>query len=288
MRRGWRCALLLAAAALSCTAHAADAEVEQPRAFGYVLGDMLTQRVLLSADGRDVRDIALPSAGRVGTWLDRREPRIEKDGQGRAWMVIDYQVVNAAPTLTQAEIPAFELGAGTATTLRVAAWPISIGALTPRASFGAGDLQPLRPDRLAAPRDQSELRKRMVTMLSLALLTLAGWLAWWTWRRHADAERLPFARAWQAIRKLDAAELDRGDAAWVHLHRAFDDTAGQVVHAPSLRALFVRAPYLEAFAPRLEAFFARSQQRFFGGERNDAPFPLREFARTLYRAERRR
>jgi mxaA protein len=288
MKRGWRGALLVAVTALSCTAHATDAEVEQPRAFGYVLGDLLTQRVLLPADGRDVRDVALPSAGRVGLWLERRQPRIEKDAQGRAWMVIDYQVVNAAPTLTLAEIPAFELGAGASATWRVAAWPISIGALTPRASFGAGDLQPLRPDRLAAPRDRSGMRQRTIAMSSLTLATLAGWLAWWSWRTRADARRLPFARAWRAIRTLDAAELDSGDAAWVHLHRAFDDTAGQVVHAPSLRALFVRAPYLEAFAPRLEAFFARSQQRFFGGETGDAPFPLRDFARTLYRAEKRR
>ncbi|SAL79915.1 hypothetical protein AWB74_05624 [Caballeronia arvi] len=291
MKRG--CIIVLMAFALNGTCRAeaersVDAVVQQPRAFGHVLGDMLTQRVLLSVDGHDMRDVALPSTGRVGVWLERRQPRIEKDAQGRAWMVIDYQIVNAAQSLTQAEVPAFELTSTAGATLRVAAWPISIGSLTPRASFRAGDLQPLRPDRIVVPQPPIETRHRMFATLALTFATLLGWIAWWSWRRREDARRLPFARAWESIRKRGAVDIDADDQAWVCLHRALDETAGQVVHARSLNALFVRVPWLETLRTQLEAFYAGSQQRFFGRDAAPAPFPLRAFARALYRAEKRR
>ncbi|SAL34859.1 hypothetical protein AWB70_02408 [Caballeronia cordobensis] len=285
MKRG--CVLVLMALALNGACRA-DTIVQQPRAFGYVLGDMLTQRVLLSLDGHDLHDVPPPSTGRTGLWLERRQTRIEKDAQGRAWMVIDYQIVNAAQSLTQAEVPAFDLTPATGATLHVPAWPISIGALTPRASFNAGDLQPLRPDRIVLPEPRVDTRRRMFAMLALTAATLTGWMAWWSWRRREDARRLPFARAWESIRKRDAADIDADDGAWVSVHRALDETAGQVVHARSLNELLLRAPWLEALRTQLEAFYAGSQQRFFSRENSSAPFALRAFARALYRAEKKR
>ncbi|EKS72773.1 hypothetical protein [Caballeronia sp. Lep1P3] len=265
----------------------ADATVQQPRAFGHVLGDVLTQRVLLSIDGHEVRDIPPPSTGRVSVWLERRQPHIEKDAQGRPWMVIDYQIINAAERLTQAEVPAFDLRATTGGTLRVAAWPISIGTLTPPASFRAGDLQPLRPDRIVTPQNQVETRHRIMAMLALLLVTLLSWMAWWSWRTREDARRLPFARAWQAVCTLNTDDIDTNDQAWRALHHAFNETAGEVVHAASLYPLLVRAPWLEKFKTELEVFYSSSQQRFFVHDSAPARFPLREFARTLYRAERK-
>jgi mxaA protein len=170
----------------------------------------------------------------------------------------------------------------------VPAWPISIGVLTPRAAFRAGDLQPLRPDRIVMPAQRIETQRRMMTMLALMFVTLFGWVTWWSWRRREDARRLPFARAWKSIRTRQTADIDTDDQAWVSLHRALDETAGQVVHARSLNALLDRAPWLEALRTQLEAFYASSQQRFFSRDLSPAAFPLRAFARALYRAEKKR
>ena len=55
--RSWRAALMLAALVLSISRVEAavlvthDAVVQQPRAFGYVLGDVVRQRVLLEDGG---------------------------------------------------------------------------------------------------------------------------------------------------------------------------------------------------------------------------------------------
>ncbi|BAN26314.1 putative uncharacterized protein [Caballeronia insecticola] len=223
----------------------------------------------------------------MGIWLERRATHLEQDAQGRSWMVIDYQIINAAQSLTQAALPAFELKAADGTRLGVAAWPISVGPLTPRTSFRNGDLQMLRPDRIVMPSNGAALQRRMITMLALTFITMLSWAAWWTWRKRRDASILPFARAWRTLSTLDTPELDQNDDAWVHMHRALDETAGQVVHAASLHALFERAPYLEAMKARIEAFYASSQQRFFKRDATQTSFSLRDFARALYRAERR-
>ena len=44
------------------------AVVEQPRAFGYVVGDVMAQRVLLQLNGRAFEPAALPRAERVSAW----------------------------------------------------------------------------------------------------------------------------------------------------------------------------------------------------------------------------
>ncbi|MDR5816940.1 hypothetical protein QCE62_25400 [Caballeronia sp. LZ033] len=276
-------AALLLGAMLARAEPAVTAAVAQPRAFGYALGDVLTQRVLLSSDGHALHGVPLPSAGRVGVWLERRPARIEEDAQGQPWMVIEYQVINAAQTLTQTGLPALELTPAEGASLNVAAWPISVGPLTPRNAFRSGALEALQPDRIITPTDGPAARRRMIAMLTLLALTVLAWAAWWTWRTRKDARTLPFARAWRAIRRIE----NDGDAPWVHLHRAFDAAAAQVVHTASLPALFARAPYLEALRPRIELFYAHSQRRFFTPDAAP-PEDLRDLARALQRAEQRR
>lgn len=289
MSRGIRligAAMLLLCAMLGRAEPVVTATVAQPRAFGYALGDVLTQRVLLSSDGHALHGVPLPSAGRVGVWLERRPARIEEDAQGQPWMVIEYQVINAAQTLTQTGLPALDLKPAEGASLNVTAWPISVGPLTPRNAFRSGALEALQPDRIVTPTNGPAARRRMIAMLALFVVTVLAWAAWWTWRTRTDARTLPFARAWRAIRRIE----NDGDAPWVHLHRAFDAAAAQVVHAASLPALFARAPYLDALRPRIEHFYARSQERFF---MRDAAPPddlreLRDLARALQRAEQRR
>ena len=56
----------------AATSSAANAIVQQPRTFGYFLGDVVTQRVLLELDGKRFEPEALPRVERVGVWFERR------------------------------------------------------------------------------------------------------------------------------------------------------------------------------------------------------------------------
>lgn len=272
------------AAAAGTAGAAAAATVEQPRSFGHVLGDLLVQRVLLARDGRSAEPTALPAADRVNLYLDRRAARIEQDEGGRRWLVIEYQVVNAPRALTAVSMPALSV-ATAAGPLQVAAWPISVGPLTPATTFDQGALQPLRPDRPVLPQPTEGLERQLKgTLAALAGLLLA-WGVWWAWRNAREAHRLPFARAWQQLRRVDPASAE----AWRVLHHALNDTAGRVVHGRTLPALLAEAPHLQPLAPQLEAFYRHSEQRFFAAAAGvaAADLSLRELALALREAERR-
>ena len=261
--------------------------VQEPRAYGYLLGDVLTQRILLPTGDNDVGSVAPPSIGRAGAWLERRPARYETDAEGRRWMVIDYQVVNVAPSLTRIALPALRLTSASGATLQVAEWPLSVGPMTSADAFDAGDLQLMRPDRQAPWVPAAPLRRQASVALGLLLLVLLSWLGWWLWRNWRESARLPFARAWRQMRRLDGPGVDTSADAWLCVHHALNETAGHVVHAGSLPSLFARAPYLQPLRAQLEQFYQQSTERFFTSASTVAPYPLRGLCQSLYRAEQR-
>ncbi len=243
------------------------AVVEQPRPFGYVVGDVLTQRVLL-----DFELDELPRNERLTVWFERRQSRIETDAQGRRWLAVSYQIVNAPQSLTTITLPAWELDSR----LRVPEWPLSVAPLTQR------EAEP-RPDRVAPVIATEPLARQMLLWLGASFVTLASWLAWWLHRNRRASANLPFARALRELRALDESE----PRAWQALHRAFDATAGRVVQRETLSALFLRAPYLASRRADIERFFAQSGERFFGNRSGSDPVSVRTLCLTLRQLEKR-
>ena len=279
----------------------AIAHVDEPRAFGHTIGDVLVQRVRLARAGRSGggEEPVLPSGGRVDVWLERLPARIETAADGSRWLLLAYQVTNAPSALTQAELPALSLRTRAGVVLRVPAWPISIGPLAPDAAFDTGGLTAMQPDRGPAPLAVAPIERRIAIGLGGLAATLLAWLAWWVARNRRDAARLPFARAWRELRRQGMAN-DGGeysDAAWRIVHQALNETAGFVVQRSSLPRLLARAPWLQPLRPRLEQFYLRSDVRFFsltpdelpdGLAVEPSPPVLAALTRSLYRAEKDR
>jgi mxaA protein len=283
-----RLAALLVLAIAAGTASAAT--VEQPRAFGHVIGDVLTQRVLLEQAGRPQQPGTLPSTARIDLWLERRPSRIETDAEGRRWLAIDYQVVNAPRALTAVSLPALSIATSSGEPLALPAWPISIGPLTPLEVSGQGNLQPLQPDRAVAPLPTYALGQQLKFSVLALLAVLVAWLGWWGWRNRREAQQLPFANAWRELKRIgDPASPE----AWRVLHRALNRSAGRVVHHASLPQLMAEAPYLRPLLPRLEEFYRESTRRFFFAEsvaaaaQPEGAYPLRPLCRALRDAEKR-
>jgi mxaA protein len=249
--------------------------VEQPRALGHRIGDLLTQRVLLRhEDGRDVTPVALPPADRVGAWFERRAARIEgPDADGRRWLRLDYQVINSPREIIDAALPALSI-ATDGGALAVPAYAVALGPIAPPRAAA------LRPDRPVAAPAAAPLERRMRAMLLLLGATLLAWLGWWRWREHRDGTRLPFAQAWRELRRRDVDT-------WRTLHRAIDASAGHVVRGASLPRLFAAQPPLRALQPQLEAFYRASDERFFDNSSGAEAVDLRGLARALRDAERR-
>jgi mxaA protein len=279
------------AAGAESAAPAADvvaAIIEQPRSFGHVLGDVLTQRVLLEHAGRPLQPGAMPAATRVDLWLERRPPRIETDAQGRRWLAIDYQLINAPRALSAIALPALSLATVSGPTLALPAWPISIAPLTPAEVFGQGDLQPLRPDRPVAALPTDAIERQLRLSLTALAGVLLAWLAWWAWRNASEARRLPFAQAWRDLKRIDDPASAQG---WRIVHRALNASAGFVVHGAGVPRLVAEAPYLRPLQPRLEDFYRESTRRFFAADADraaaDPSYPLKPLCRALRDAEKR-
>ena len=285
----WRRALLLAAAFVPPSGVGAEAAsapvaavVEQPRPFGHVVGDVLTQRVLLPAD-RPPPPESLPGPQRLSTWIERRPARVERAADGRRWLAVDYQVVNAPQSPATVRIPAWRLAGGAAQpALLVPAWPVGVSPITARAAPGTSAWQ-LRPDRPAPAIATAPLRLRLLLAAAALAAWLAAWAGWLAWRHWRDAMTQPFAAALRALGRVD----DRHPAAWRALHAAFDRTAGEVLRVSTLPRLFERAPQFEPMRDRIEGFYAQSAARFFGAGGAAGAAAPRALCRDLRRIERR-
>jgi mxaA protein len=293
MTRRQRCLPLVPAAAamlglaVCASAGAIDtpaaATVEQPRPFGYVIGDVLTQRVLLAVADRAFEPAALPAPSRLGVWFERRVAHIERAPDGQRWLEVDYQLVNAPPSQVTVRLPAWDLaGRLPGTALHVAAWPVSVSALTAKAAPGTGAWQ-MRPDRPPPPIPVRAIRRRFLVSSFALAGCLGAWMAWFAWRSWRAAATQPFATALRELRDLD----DAHPAAWRALHAAFDRTAGEVMREATLPRLFQRAPHLAPLQARIRRFYAQSASRFFGAAVPADPPSLAPLCLALRRLERR-
>ena len=215
--------------------------------------------------------------------LERRAARVEPAADGKRWLVVEYQLINAPRILTTITVPPLLLDSKRADVkLLVPEWAVSISPLTPQSAFDAGGLGALRPDRQAALIETAPLQRQVWIWFIALATTVAAWVAWIQWRNRAAAMNRPFARAWLEIQQLDPASPQ----AWQSLHHAFDRTAGRVMHAETLPFLFEQAPHLQPLRGKIEEFFAASSERFFGSRTQDAAVSIHSLCELLRRVER--
>lgn len=297
----WRLRLLSACAALAilccspCHAQAADdgstpaqivqiaPDVVSPRPFGYVLGDVVTQRIALEHEGESLDLPELPALERTGNWFERRNARIEQDAAGQRWLALDYQVINVPEELRAIELPALDLVTTREGRHIVAqAQPLTVAPITPTVVLARAGLEEMRPDAPAPHIATAPLERRLHGALYVAGILIALWLALAALRQWRARRRLPFSRAAIEMRRLERGSLP----VWRRLHRALDETAGQVVRGHDLAPLLLHAPWLKPMEGELKQFFDASQTRFFADRPTEGVEPVTLCSRAA-RLERR-
>jgi mxaA protein len=281
MRRLHAC-LLAACAAVLLPSATAEGLPPAPRTFGYTVGDILVQQVPLVRDGKDVTPESLPPPGRVGSSFWRRGARVAKDAEGRSWLLVEYQIIDAPPALEVWFLPPLQIrDAGNAGMLDVAPWRFSIGPLTPPEAFNAQGMGAMRDDLLPAPAPLAPLARRMWLAAGALAMTLLAWATALVLRHRRLRGRLPFARALRDLGHLP----DDAPQAWRRLQHALNDAAGQVVRTGNVDQLLARAPYLATERAAIETFCSEASMLFFSGA---APAGgVGALARRLGRLERR-
>ncbi len=253
-----------------------------PRTFGYTVGDVIIQQVPLVREGKDFALESLPPQGRVGRSFWRRDARIARDAEGRRWLLVEYQIINAPPALEVWFLPPLQLKGVGAAVLDVEPWRFSIGPLSPPEAFDVAGLGGMREDLLPATVPLAPLVHRIWLATGALGVTL---LLWWTAlyrRRRSLRGRLPFARALHDLARMP----DDCPQAWRRLQHALNDAAGQVVRSGNVNQLLASAPYLAAERAAIEQFCREASALFFSGV---APAPaggVRALAQRLGRLER--
>ncbi|WP_428418858.1 hypothetical protein [Methylibium sp.] len=287
----------------SCVAAAAaeDAapivvQVGDPRAFGHLVGDVLTRTVMLDVPNRlTLDDASVPIAGRIGHSFELR--RVAQSWRptltGRRYtLVLDYQVFRAPNEPVVLDLPSFTLrfdGQPRGEELRIDFAPVGITPLAPLEAPLRAGLGNLRPDVPAPHVDTRPEQWRLGLYAVLALLPLAHlamvYLGWPWWQRR----QRPFARARRRLQGVPVAGpagewLD----AWRALHAALDATASRVLHAGAVDRFVAERPAYAGVRGEMLQFFERSERFFFGGQ---VPLEadrlwLREFCRRCFDIER--
>lgn len=270
----------------TCVLIAAESKdsVNHPaRSFGYTIGDVLEQRISLkhAVDNEQWQD-QIPLQ-RINVWIERISATIVDDEQR---LVLRYQIVNAPTELVVTNLPALEFSVANEEKIIIESWPFSIAPLIPAESEqtsglpqAQADWQPIKPDSLAA----ESTFKLLVTAL---LISLLAWFFWWLWQNRSDAVHLPFARAYQELRKLDRQSVNETQEAWVLMHRAFNRTAGRTISTGSVDEFVIEFSWLQHLSPSIHDFYKESAARFFAESSQTEPFDLLRLCKILFQAEK--
>jgi len=292
------CAVVLAFAPGLCWAEAGllSATTSDPRAFGYLIGDVVSRSVSVHIpEGLVLDERSLPQPGARGKALElrsvARRSGAESGGQ-RLDLTLEYQVMLSPPQTRTLELPTVTLrfdGQPRAQTMRIEAWPVTVSPLTPvevSPRRGLGELQPDTPPPLI---DTTHARYRLIAYGAVILLLLAYLaqvyigLPWWQ-RAHR-----PFTLAWRSMRDLrpDSSDLQWREA-FQRLHEALNRTAGEVVFEHGIDRLVDAQPHFRPLRDDLTTFFQQSRREFFadGDSAGHDRAWLIEFSRRCSDAER--
>ncbi len=287
-RRSLACCWRRAAAAgallgalLGCTAiptGVAAVSVDEPRAFGWQIGDVVARRIRIDAPPGTVLDAAtLPRAHTRGGAVELRGMEWLHGGPDTTAthheLTLRYQLMRSPPALRSYELPAvvFQFnGATPVQQARLDGWGLMVSPLVPADAPTRRGLGALRPDAPSVPIDTRTVRQRMIGYGAAALLLLA-YLAhvylgvpWWQRRNR------PFATAWHALRALPAgSEQDQRNAAYAQLHRAFNASGGEVLFETGVDRFVARRPRFALLRGEIRQFFQASRQVHFGSPTAD-------------------
>lgn len=257
------------------TGRAADIEVsaQNPRPFGYVVGDVFEQELILSAKaGQTLDQKQLPKLGRLNAWLELRALTLDESSRGgttRYRVKLLFQLPNAPLAVRVIELPAqrFVFNTGNRPIeIKSTEWPITIGPITPDEVLARDGLDAMRADAPPRPIDTTGVKQRLAGY-GVGLL---GLLLYWCYRYfgipYLHRQRRPFTQAYREVDKLArGAQINAYQRALEQLHRALNETAGRSLFVDNIDPFLANRPIPPGLAAMTREFFQVSRNQFFAG-----------------------
>jgi mxaA protein len=258
--------------------------VAQPnRNAGFTLGDVLEQSIDLSGEGRFTNLMDLPALQREGLWVERIATVISRNSTR---LTIQYQIVNASTEVVVASLPSLELKFQHEQSLHLSEWTFSISPQLPFHSTAVDDMPAMMDDTIIKPTSNLSLAKKIRWLAVCLLATVLAWVVWIVWLNRSDRTNLPFARAYKLIKKANMTKAEEKTGAWLALHKAFDEIAGQTVSSGSVDNCLNDNVWLKPLQIPIKTFYSASTQHFFNPKTVDQKIDLIDLSKKLYRAEK--
>lgn len=274
-RRVMSLLVVLTTVGLDPPAHSAEtetplsAQAEEPRAYGYQVGDVMTRRITVSSpSGLHLDEASLPIVGRLGQAFELRQVSWQTRRRGQHQLVLVYQVFLAPQAVRTLELPPVILhfeGTPRAQDLRIDAWPVTVAPLVPVEVSPRRGLGGMQPDAEAPLIDTTPARLRLwvcgalVALLLVYLAHVYLSLPWLARRRR------PFETAWRTLHTpSNGSAAEQRRAALLALHEALNRSAGAVLFEPGIAAYLAAQPRLAGLHDELQRFFVLSRREFFG------------------------
>ncbi len=289
--------LCLIVSGLSAESQIISIERQEPRPFGYFLGDVVSFDILVTAERDFALDPAsLPQIGPITYWLDLRSVKLDDEGgDPRRWRLrLSYQNFYAALDARSLKIPGFDLtfkSAGRSADAKIPAWSFEISPLREIQPAADDPKDFLRPD--ASPRHVSlaSAERGLAALASLSALMLGLAAHDRAWPPFHLRRARPFTVAARRLEKMDRKGPADLQAALRTLHESIDAAAGRRLLAEDLDAFLAERPAYREEEGAFRRFFAASHRLFFAGDETGAAAlcsmaSLLPFTRHLAKIER--
>jgi len=277
-------ALLALGLASVCLAEGkVNVELQAPRPFGYVIGDVIPLQADIDTDAAyRLEPNTLPKPGPINRWLWLKSINAEQTQQGQRMhyrLRLEYQTFYAPLAVKNLTIPAMALpleGTGEPLTAQIPAWSFSTAPLRGLAAAEENGQVAPRPEIEPKPLPTWPHWLVFSAWLGLALSALAylayslGWLTLGQQGRY-------FAEAIRTLRRLESEDLpaeQQREAAYTTVHQAFNQTLGFALFSEGLPDFFAGHSRYAPLKSEIEAFFTASYSAFFGEEPAHGGFTL--------------
>lgn len=276
------CFLLIASPAM---AEVASVEIQKPRLFGYYIGDVISDDVIVTLEpGFALKAASLPAPGPLNYWLILKSltshEEATQNGKRRYWLRLTYQSFYDPLEPRWLKIPAFRLtfdNAEISTTAEVPEWSFLSSPIREVSPKESKDNTFIQPDVIPGQEDLGP-RWRWFCGTGVAALisylVLAYGRAWVPFRLRPERPFTKTARLLKRLTQKDAGE-DTYRQALMLLHLAFNKTDRRAVLADDLPAFLSLHPRFRVAEADISKFLAASRRTFFG---HDCIGAMRDFS----------
>jgi mxaA protein len=283
--RPFHAGLFILLAGSPAMAEVASVEIQKPRLFGYYIGDVISDYVIVTVEpGFALKAASLPAPGPLNSWLNLKTLSANEEAAqngGRHYRLkLTYQTFYDPLEPRWLKIPAFRLifdKGDTSATVDVPEWSFLSSPIREVSPHESKDNTYIQPD---VPPDQEDLGPRWRWLCGAGVATLISYLvfaygrAWVPFRLRPERPFTKTARLLRGLTRNNTGE-DTYRQALMLLHLAFYKTDHRAVLADDLQVFLSIHPRFRAAEADISKFLAASRRTFFG---RDCIGAMRDFS----------